>query len=140
VSQCRYRCIKPNETKAPNTFNGRYISKQLGYLGVPSVIAIHQAGYPFKFTLRGFIARYRCIAFDQPKLIAESLGEVQVCRNLLSVGHALTAAAGEQGWIDALTAQIGKTKVRIYSLKPCCLLRRPDKPCCLLLRLRHDAT
>ena len=91
------RCIKPNGTQEPDAFNGRFISRQLRYNGVHAVVDIHRSGYPVKYLQKRFVGRYKCIAFDQPKLISDSLPSEVVCRNLLQVAHKLAPAGEDDG-------------------------------------------
>ena len=99
--------MKPNGTKLPDDFNGKFTARQMRYLGVNAVVEINRVGYPSKFLMKDFIRRYRCIAFDQPQLLAESLGSRQVCTNLMNVAGGDLAT----GWFNDLDVQMGKTKV-----------------------------
>ena len=111
------RCVKPNGVKKPDHFDGRFISRQLRYTGVHAVVDIHRAGYPIKYSFGDFVKRYRCMAFDQPQLIAESLPHEKVVANLLGVAHRAAAADPKSGesadeeWVKALRVQMGKTRV-----------------------------
>ena len=53
--------------------------------------------------------RYRCIAFDEPKLIADTVPRGEVCTNLLL--KAGLAKDGPNGWGTKRTVQMGKTKI-----------------------------
>ena len=52
------RCIKPNDTKMPNTFNARMCLEQLTYAGVFEAVQIRKTGYPFRLTHERFAQRY----------------------------------------------------------------------------------
>mmetsp|Transcript_36118 Transcript_36118/g.108458 ORF Transcript_36118/g.108458 Transcript_36118/m.108458 type:complete len:237 (-) Transcript_36118:195-905(-) len=70
------RCIKPNMTKSPRTWDGPIAEKQLNYTGVLETTKIRQNGYPLRVTFEDFCDRYRdtCIppTFKITKGTAES--------------------------------------------------------------------
>jgi len=111
------RCVKPNGDKKPDAFNGQFVQRQLKYTGVHSVVDIHRAGYPIKFTMGDFVKRYRCIAFDQPRLISDKLPDQERSVNLLNLAHKLATAdpksgeKGERPWLESMRVQLGKTRV-----------------------------
>jgi Myosin head (motor domain)/MyTH4 domain len=92
------RCVKPNNTKAANDFQGTMCLQQLRYAGVFEAVAIRKQGFPFRYTHDDFVARY---GFIYPQLAAQHKGAVkQHCQALLdAVPHNLSAA------------QIGRTRV-----------------------------
>ncbi|KAL1518830.1 hypothetical protein AB1Y20_003107 [Prymnesium parvum] len=101
------RCMKPNLTKQPDAFNGKFVASQMRYQGVHAVVEINRVGYPAKFVMKEFIRRYRCIAFDQPALLSEKLGESAICNNLIKVA----AGSKVNEWFSSLNIQAGLTKV-----------------------------
>lgn len=52
------RCIKPNDTKMPSTFNSRMCLEQLTYAGVFEAVQIRKTGYPFRLSHERFAQRY----------------------------------------------------------------------------------
>ena len=52
------RCIKPNSTKLPNSFNTDYVTRQLRCVGVMETTRIRQSGYPVRFEYGEFLTRY----------------------------------------------------------------------------------
>ena len=103
------RCIKPNPEKVPGKVDGGFMCRQLRYLGVHAVVEINRVGFPVKQTFEDFVRKFRCIAFDKPSLIAESLPPSDVCVNLLAVAG--LEREGPGGWEATRLVQIGKTKV-----------------------------
>jgi hypothetical protein len=68
VDQCEpwyIRCIKPNDKKAPMTFESTMCIEQLTYAGVFEAVAIRKTGYPFRLPHRRFASRYRCLAYKE---------------------------------------------------------------------------
>ena len=106
------RCLKPNAEKRPGALNGLFVCRQLRYLGVPAVVEINRVGYPVKYTMRDFVGRYRCIAFDQPALIAESLEPRVICQSLLRVAEAISAPLHNNGGPGNSTRQSGAATPR----------------------------
>ena len=103
------RCIKPNANKSPGIIDGAFVCRQLRYLGVHAVIEINQVGYPVKILHEDFVRKYRCLAFDTPKLLDPALPQSQVCLNLLEQG--CVPKDGPDGWGSTRVVQIGKGKV-----------------------------
>lgn len=52
------RCLKPNETKSPKTFDSNKILKQLRYTGVLETIRIRQNGFSHRLHFADFLKRY----------------------------------------------------------------------------------
>lgn len=103
------RCLKPNAEKRSSALDGVYVCRQLRYLGVPAVVEINRVGYPVKYTMRDFVGRYRCIAFDQPALIAKSLEHRVICKNLLQVAEAISAPLHNDGAPGSFARRSGAT-------------------------------
>ncbi|EOD08320.1 hypothetical protein EMIHUDRAFT_68202, partial [Emiliania huxleyi CCMP1516] len=61
TTQSFLRCVKPNGHKAADTFDGRFVMRQLRYTGVAAVVAIQRAGYPVSMAHADFVGRYRCL-------------------------------------------------------------------------------
>jgi myosin-5 len=63
-TDCHYiRCIKPNDTKSPNTFWSSRIIEQLKCGGVFEAIKISKTGYPNKLNFDSFINRYSILQY-----------------------------------------------------------------------------
>jgi len=104
------RCIKPNPEQKPDSFNLEYIMRQLRENGVPAVCEIMQSGYPVKFLHKNFVRRYKCIAFDQPKLIADTVPFVEQCTNIIKL--VLSREPDNMGdWFEEKLVQVGETKI-----------------------------
>ncbi|CAF1093948.1 unnamed protein product [Rotaria sordida] len=56
------RCIKPNDEKAPFTFEPRRAVQQLRACGVLETVRISAAGYPSRWTYHDFFVRYRLLS------------------------------------------------------------------------------
>ena len=56
-----------------------------------------------------FVRKYRCIAFDSPKLLAPSLDQAEVVVNLLE--RAGLGRDGPHGWAQTKIVQVGRSKV-----------------------------
>jgi len=62
VTESRYvRCVKPNKTQSPDTFDSFLVLEQLRYSGVFEAVAIRRQGFPFRFTHRQFVYQYSVI-------------------------------------------------------------------------------
>lgn len=60
------RCIKPNETKKPNSLDERYVLQQIKYLGVLETIQIRKSAFPFRTTFQHFVENYKdLVPFDK---------------------------------------------------------------------------
>lgn len=57
------RCIKPNDTKTPKTFESTKVLKQLRCTGVLETIRIRQHGFSHRFTFADFLKQYCFLAF-----------------------------------------------------------------------------
>ncbi|XP_074185618.1 unconventional myosin-XVI isoform X2 [Rhinolophus sinicus] len=68
-------CIKPNNSKLPDTFDNFYVSAQLQYIGVLEMVKIIRYGYPARLSFSDFLLRYKPLADTLPgekkKLSAE---------------------------------------------------------------------
>ena len=58
------RCLKPNDTKKPQTFVVDKILEQLNYTGIMETIAIRRQGYSNRIAYPDFVARYAFLAFS----------------------------------------------------------------------------
>lgn len=58
------RCIKPNSEKLPDTFESVLCLEQLTYSGVFEAVKIRKLGYPFRYTHKMFVHRYKCIMIN----------------------------------------------------------------------------
>lgn len=50
-------CIKPNNSKLPDTFDNFYVSAQLQYIGVLDMVKIIRHGYPVRLSFTDFLSR-----------------------------------------------------------------------------------
>ncbi|XP_066236665.1 unconventional myosin-XVI isoform X1 [Saccopteryx leptura] len=68
-------CIKPNNSKLPDTFDNFYVSAQLQYVGVLEMVKIIRYGYPVRLSFSDCLSRYKPLAEILPdekkKLSAE---------------------------------------------------------------------
>uniref|UniRef100_A0A4X2LZA8 Unconventional myosin-XVI n=1 Tax=Vombatus ursinus TaxID=29139 RepID=A0A4X2LZA8_VOMUR len=68
-------CIKPNNSKLPDTFDNFYVSAQLQYIGVLEMVKIIRYGYPVRLSFNDFLSRYKALADtllgEEKKLSAE---------------------------------------------------------------------
>ena len=76
------RCIKPNESMSPMTFEPPLVVRQLRYSGVFEACAIRKQGYPFRFRYEVFAIRFKLINPDhtyeetEPRKIVEEIFDV----------------------------------------------------------------
>ena len=103
------RCLKPNMEKVPGLYNGQVMTRQLAYTGCTAVVEIQRSGYPVSFVHSEFVRQYRCIAFDAPKILDETLPSSIIVKGLLEYAQQL--AGGTEDLIATLRVQVGKTKV-----------------------------
>ncbi|XP_077014778.1 unconventional myosin-XVI isoform X5 [Tamandua tetradactyla] len=52
-------CIKPNNSKLPDSFDNFYVSAQLQYIGVLEMVKIIRYGYPVRLSFTDFLSRYK---------------------------------------------------------------------------------
>jgi myosin heavy subunit len=55
------RCIKSNQQKLPNTFEGNTVLQQLRYSGALATVTIHHSGFPYRWDYRTFHQRYHMV-------------------------------------------------------------------------------
>ncbi|KAF2354823.1 Myosin head motor domain [Trinorchestia longiramus] len=89
------RCIKPNDTKAKNSFDRDKVEQQLRYAGVMETVRIRQHGYSHRIPFADFLRRYCFLAFNYDERVLASRDN---CRLLL-------VRLKMDGWA------LGKTKV-----------------------------
>nr|XP_025864693.1 unconventional myosin-XVI [Vulpes vulpes] len=59
-------CIKPNNSRLPDTFDNFYVSAQLQYIGVLDMVKIIRYGYPVRLSFPDFLLRYKPLADTLP--------------------------------------------------------------------------
>ncbi|KAB0403759.1 hypothetical protein E2I00_007929 [Balaenoptera physalus] len=59
-------CIKPNNSRLPDTFDNFYVSAQLQYIGVLEMVKIIRHGYPVRLSFSDFLSRYKPLAETLP--------------------------------------------------------------------------
>ncbi|XP_057563423.1 unconventional myosin-XVI [Hippopotamus amphibius kiboko] len=59
-------CIKPNNSKLPDTFDNFYVSAQLQYIGVLEMVKIIRHGYPVRLSFSDFLSRYKPLTETLP--------------------------------------------------------------------------
>nr|KAF6460741.1 myosin XVI [Molossus molossus] len=59
-------CIKPNNSKLPDTFDNFYVSAQLQYIGVLEMVKIVRYGYPVRLSFSDCLSRYKPLAETLP--------------------------------------------------------------------------
>ncbi|XP_004382997.2 unconventional myosin-XVI [Trichechus manatus latirostris] len=68
-------CIKPNNSKLPDTFDNFYVSAQLQYIGVLEMVKVIRYGYPVRLSFPDFLSRFKPLAAtflgEKRKLSAE---------------------------------------------------------------------
>lgn len=89
------RCIKPNDIRAPKTFESQKVLKQLRCAGVLETIRIRQNGFSHRLIFSDFLKRYCFLAFGFNEKVISSR---ENCRLLL-------IRLKMDGWA------LGKTKV-----------------------------
>ena len=52
------RCIKPNASREPLTYDTDYVRAQLKYTGVLETTQIRRRGYPTRLTFEDFLKRW----------------------------------------------------------------------------------
>uniref|UniRef100_UPI00398ED907 unconventional myosin-Va-like n=1 Tax=Pristiophorus japonicus TaxID=55135 RepID=UPI00398ED907 len=73
------RCLKPNDTKQPFTFNPKRMVQQLRACGVLETIRLSAAGYPSRWTYVDFFSRYRVLMRKNDIHVNKK----QTCKNVL---------------------------------------------------------
>ncbi|MGH0127285.1 UNVERIFIED_CONTAM: hypothetical protein FKN15_068513 [Acipenser sinensis] len=91
------QCIKPNNSKQPDSFDNFYVSTQLQYIGVLEMVKMIRYGYPVRLSFSGFLARYKDLA-DTVLGDKKQLSSEEKCRHILHYCKL-------QGW------QVGHSKV-----------------------------
>ncbi|XP_067419650.1 unconventional myosin-XVI, partial [Emydura macquarii macquarii] len=90
-------CIKPNNSKLPDTFDNFYVSAQLQYIDVLEMVKIIRHGYPVRLSFTDFLSRYKDLS-DTALREKKKLPAEEKCRLVLQ-------QCKLQGW------QIGVQKV-----------------------------
>ncbi|KPP65429.1 unconventional myosin-XVI-like, partial [Scleropages formosus] len=90
------QCVRPNQTKQPDSFDSFHVSTQLQYLGVLDMVRMIRYGYPVRMSFTSFLTRYKDLA--DTTLGDRKLSVEEKCQHILQ--H-----CNLQGW------QMGHTKV-----------------------------
>ncbi|XP_069492667.1 unconventional myosin-XVI isoform X2 [Ambystoma mexicanum] len=75
-------CIKPNNSKLPDTFDNFYVSAQLQYIGVLEMVKIIRHGFPVRLSFPDFLSRYKELAETLVGEKTKSAAE-EKCRQIL---------------------------------------------------------
>ncbi|XP_039082589.1 unconventional myosin-XVI [Hyaena hyaena] len=75
-------CIKPNNSRLPDTFDNFYVSAQLQYIGVLDMVKIIRYGYPVRLSFSDFLSRYKPLADTLPGE-KQQLSAEEKCRLVL---------------------------------------------------------
>jgi len=89
------RCLKPNMSKIPDTYDGELVTKQLRYTGMLETTRIRKEGYAYRPTFGDFVERYKLLGFGVSSTPPPTDA---TCARIL-------AKASVEGY------QVGKTKV-----------------------------
>ncbi|XP_021570858.1 unconventional myosin-XVI [Carlito syrichta] len=73
-------CIRPNNSKLPDTFDNFYVSAQLQYIGVLEMVKIFRYGYPVRLSFSDFLSRYKPLA---DTFLGEKKSAAERCRLVL---------------------------------------------------------
>ncbi|EGG24917.1 class VII unconventional myosin [Cavenderia fasciculata] len=98
------RCIKPNSTKEPSTFDPELIQAQLRYAGMMETIRIRKTGYPIRLSVKEFRDRYLLLEWRARDPAGDIKKTANNLINLVNMSYAN---------IDASEWQMGTTKVFI---------------------------
>lgn len=91
-SDCHFiRCIKPNEQKQKNSFQGQLVLQQIRYLGILDSIKIRKESFPVRIPFKKFFQKYYELhpdshKFTYEKVMTEDLQKDYkiLCRELIS--------------------------------------------------------
>lgn len=85
------RCIKPNEQKQKNSFQGQLVLQQIRYLGILDSIKIRKESFPVRIPFKKFFQKYYELHPDSHKFTYEQVmtEDLQkdykiLCRELIS--------------------------------------------------------
>lgn len=82
------RCIKPNESKKPNTFEVDIVTHQVKYLGLMENLRVRRAGFAYRRPYEGFLNRYKSLCPQTwPKPKGDPKSAVQTLVNHLKYGQ-----------------------------------------------------
>ena len=110
------RCIKPNPEQAAESFNGRFVERQLKYTGVVAAVEMLRASYQSAVDKQEFVSHYgRALAFAEKMLRAEPppAGQLDaLVTQMLSVAQRVVEPTDKwTPWLEARAVQLGRTKV-----------------------------
>ncbi|KYQ88475.1 myosin IC [Tieghemostelium lacteum] len=98
------RCLKPNDVKKPNVFEGPRVMHQIKYLGLLDNIKVRRAGFAYRTLFQKFLERYYLLS-DKTCYAANMIWKgdpLSGCRAILASQN-----------VDATHFQIGKSKIFI---------------------------
>ncbi|XP_016059297.1 PREDICTED: unconventional myosin-XVI-like, partial [Miniopterus natalensis] len=75
-------CLKPNNSRLPDTFDNFYVSAQLQYIGVLEMVKIIRYGYPVRLSFSDCLSRYKPLAETLPSE-KKKLSAEEKCRLVL---------------------------------------------------------
>lgn len=107
------RCVKPNPNKSALEFHPMLVLEQLRYSGVFEAVKIRKSGYPFRYSHKEFVKRYKCV-YTHGQTTRTPAGRIKLeIRKLPSWGSDIEAALALVKHMEMREdeVQIGKTRV-----------------------------
>ena len=77
------RCLKPNDLLIADEFQPKNIVEQLRYGGVLEAVRVSRAGYPTRYSHRGFLIRYTVLQSSQQQQQTKSKKEIEMLQDLI---------------------------------------------------------
>jgi myosin heavy subunit len=76
------RCIKPNNSKKKEDFDGNEVMRQMRYAGLLEAIKIRKSGYEIRIKHHEFINKYRYIATNKT-ILGSMKGNINIIISLI---------------------------------------------------------
>lgn len=74
------RCVKPNEKKLRQTFDGPSVLRQLRYSGMLEYISIRQSGFGVRRDYKQFLERYKICSSTASDILGTNDGDIPICK------------------------------------------------------------